>query len=141
MRHDTPDELFDRLSTLAVSLPVKASWWSVQLCSCYLAALLKDLSEHITSAESTFVIPDLTTLTTKSIQMDALHSIINHASAGFKIINNRKNVMKELFHEIQALHQRGTNLETSGIQDSDSRTNGSSYSDQQSPSIAEQTIR
>ena len=32
MYHDTPDELFDRFSTLAVSLPVKASGWSVQLC-------------------------------------------------------------------------------------------------------------
>ena len=31
MYHDTPDELFDRFSTLAVSLPVKASRWSVQL--------------------------------------------------------------------------------------------------------------
>ena len=31
MYHDTPDEIFDRFSTLAVSLPVKASRWSVQL--------------------------------------------------------------------------------------------------------------
>ena len=65
MYHDTPDELFDRYSTLAVSLPVASSSWSVQLCSCYLAALSKDLSEYITSAESTFITPDLRTLTAK----------------------------------------------------------------------------
>ena len=29
MYHDTPDELFDRFSTLVVSLPVKASEWSI----------------------------------------------------------------------------------------------------------------
>ena len=29
MYHDTPDKLFDRFSSLAVSLPVKASGWSV----------------------------------------------------------------------------------------------------------------
>ena len=135
------DELFDRLSTLVVSLLVKASGWSVQLCSCYLAALSKDLSEHIASAESTFVMPDLTTLTTKSLQMDALRNIRNHVSAGFKIINKRKNEMKALLREMQSSCQRGTNLETSAIQYFDSKTNGSSYSYQQRPSIVEQTIR
>ena len=49
--------------------------------------------------------------------------------------------MKALLRETQPSRQRGTNLEISGIQYSDSRTNGSSYSYQQSPSIAEQTIR
>ena len=84
---------------------------------------------------------DLTTLTTKPLQMDILRNIRDHASAGFKIINKRKNEMKALLREMQSSRQCGTNLETSGIQYSDSRTNGSSYSYQQSPSIAEQTIR
>ena len=141
MCHDTPDELFDQFSTLVVSLPVKASGWSVQLYSCYLAALSKDLSEYIASAKSTFVMLDLTTLTTKSLQRDALRNIRNYASTGFKKFNKKKDAKKELFHEIQASRQRGANLETSGIQDYDSRTNGSSYSCHQSPSIAEQTIR
>ena len=141
MYHDTLDELFDRFSTLAVSLPVKASGWLVQLCSCYLAALSKDLSENITSAESTFVMSDLITFTTKSLQMDALRNIRNHTSAGYKIINKKKKEMKELFSEMQASRQRGTNLETISIQNSGSRVNGSSYLYQQSPSISEQTIR
>ena len=141
MYHNTPDELFDRFLTLAVSLPVKASGWSVQLGSSYLSSLSKDLSEHITSAESTFVMPYLTTLTTKSLQMDALRNTRNHASAGFKIINKRKNMIKDLFREMQASRQRGINLETIGIQNSDSGNIGSSYAYQQSPSIAEQTIR
>ena len=77
--------------TLAVSLPVKASGWSVQVFSCYLSALSKDLFEHIASAESTLAMPDLTTLTTKLLQIDALRNIRNHASAGFKMINKREN--------------------------------------------------
>ena len=135
------DEFFDRFSTLSLSLLVKASGWSVQLCSCYLPALSKDLSEHIASAESSFVMPDLTILTTKPLQMDVLRNIRNHVSAAFKIINKRKKEMKALLREMQPSCQRGTNLETSAIQYSDSRTNGSSYSYQQSPSIVEQTIR
>ena len=85
--------------------------------------------------------PDLITLTTKSLQMDALRNIRNHVSAGFKIINKRKNEMKALLREMQSSCQRGTNLETSAIQYFDSKTNGSSYSYQQRPSIVEQTIR
>ena len=85
--------------------------------------------------------PDLTNLTTKSLQMDALRNIRNHLSAGLKIINKRENEMKALLREMQPSRQRGTNLETSGIQYSDSRTNRSSYSYQQIPLIAEQTIR
>ena len=123
--------------TLAVSLPVKASGWSVQVFSCYLSALSKDLFEHIASAESTFVMPDLTTLTTKALQMNALRNIRYHASAGFKIINKRKNEMKALLREMQSSRQCGINLETSGIEYSDSRTNGSSCSYQQISSIAE----
>ena len=115
MYHDTPDELFDRFSILAVTLPVKSSGWSIQLYSCYLAALSKDLSEHIASVESTFVMPYLTTLTTKALQMDTLRNIRKHTSAGFKIINKRKNESKALLRKIQPSRQRGTNSETSGI--------------------------
>ena len=103
MYHDTPDKLFDQFSTLVVSLPVKASGWSVQLYSSYLAALSKDLSEYIAAAKSTFVMLDLTTLTTKSLQRDALRNIRNYASTGFKNINKKKDEKKELFHEIQAV--------------------------------------
>ena len=70
--------------------------------------------------------PDLTILTTKPLQMDVLRNIRNHVSAAFKIINKRKKEMKALLREMQPSCQRGTNLETSGIQYSDSRTNGSS---------------
>ena len=85
--------------------------------------------------------PDLTNLTTKSLQMDALRNIRNHLSAGLKIINKRENEMKALLREMQPSHQRGTNLPKNGIQIIDSRTNISSYSYQQSPSIAKQIIR
>ena len=66
MKHDTPDELFDRFSILVVSFPENALGWSVQLCSYYLAAFSKDLDEHVTT-EFKFSMPDLTKLTTKAL--------------------------------------------------------------------------
>ena len=35
---DTPDELYDKFTRLAVSLPTDATKWSIQLCSSYLAS-------------------------------------------------------------------------------------------------------
>ena len=137
--HDTPDELFDRFSVLAVSLPANSSGWSVQLCSCYLAALSKDLAEHVTT-ESTFVMPDLTKLTTKALQINALREIRQHASTSFKILNKRKDTLKELLREMNPTRNRGTNLGTHGYCEPDTASSGSSLAYQQGGSIAEQTI-
>ena len=56
VQHNTPDELYDRYSVLAVSLPADSKGWSIQLCSSYFAALSKDLAEHITT-KTLFVMP------------------------------------------------------------------------------------
>ena len=80
VQHNTPDELYDRYSILAVSLPADSKGWLIQLCSSYFAALLKDLAEHITT-ETLFVMPDLTTLTTEALQLNALRDIRQFASS------------------------------------------------------------
>lgn len=68
---DTPDELYDKLTSISVSLLNDATTWSINLCSSYLAALTSELSEAITS-EKTFNMPRLTDLTTKSPRLEAL---------------------------------------------------------------------
>ena len=138
VQHDTPDKLYDRHSILAVSLPVDSKGWSIQLCSSYFAALSKDLAEHITT-ETLFAMPDLTTFTTKSLQLNALRDIRQFASSSYKILNKRKDVLKELLREMQPSRNRGMNLEIQGQLDTQGM-NGSSYSYQQSGSVAEQTI-
>ena len=87
--HYTPDELFDKYSRLALSLPDDASSWSIQLCSCYLTALSKDLVDDLTS-DLKLSIPDLTKLTTKALQLDALRIIRQHAVSSFKKLIKKK---------------------------------------------------
>ena len=45
----TPDEVFNKLCALTVSLPEDAKLWPVQLCSLFLGALTSDLSDHVTT--------------------------------------------------------------------------------------------
>ena len=56
--------------------------WPHQLCSSFLNALTPDLSEYVTT-ESDFVMPDLTTLTTKALQIEALRLIRSQASKSY----------------------------------------------------------
>ena len=69
--HATPDELFDQYCSLAVSLPENSSTWPIQLCSCFLSALSKELMDHVTS-DSNFKIPNLNKLTSNALQLDTL---------------------------------------------------------------------
>ena len=82
---DTPDELYDKLSILSVNLPDNAKAWPIQLCSSYLNALISDLSEHVTT-NSGFVMPDLTSLISKDLQLAALRSVRTYAASSFKLL-------------------------------------------------------
>ena len=86
---DTPEELFDKFTQLSVTLPGNAKTWSIQLCSTYFSALSRDLVEHMTSDVS-FMIPDLTTITTKASQLEAIRSVSNQATTSFKILWKQK---------------------------------------------------
>ena len=82
---DTPDELFNKFNGLTTHLPDDATLWSIQLCSCFLNALSKDLVDQITT-EPTFKMPDLTTLTTKALQLEALRCMRQVASLSYKAL-------------------------------------------------------
>ena len=109
---DTPDELYDKFTRLTVSLPPDATKWSLQLCSSYLAALSADLAEEVTSDE-TFRMPNLTTLTTKSLQVEALRTVRRHASTGWKAISKQKEKMATMFRSMNPNTQRGTTMQYS----------------------------
>ena len=85
MQHDTPDELFNCFSILAVSSPVDAKIWSVQLCSRYLASLSKDLAKHVTAEDYNFVMPNLVLLDTKACQLDVIQEIHEHTASSYKV--------------------------------------------------------
>ena len=83
LHKNTPDKLFDQFNEISVILPDNASTWTLQLCSSYLSVLTSDLSEAVTS-EKTFIMPDLSTLTTKASQLEALQKIRTQASTTYK---------------------------------------------------------
>ena len=117
----TPDELYERFSYIAVSLPDKSSSWSLQLCLSFLSALSADLSTRITS-EKTFSMPDLTTLTTKSLQLQALRTVKTQACKSFSELSKEKEKITNLIRNLDTTQNRGISLNTSGFQYSSSHT-------------------
>ena len=65
---DKPDKLFDKYISLAVNWPDDAAIWPIQLYSAYLSALTSGLATDMTD-EAPFIMPDLTTLRTKLLQI------------------------------------------------------------------------
>jgi len=140
-RTDTPDELFDRFSHESISLPNDATTWSIQLCASYLSALTPELSEKITT-DKEFEMPNLTTLTTKALQLDALRYMRHHASKCFNELVKQKDQMTALFRSINPSHNRGSSLNMSAISENsgEDTTHGELYF-QQGPSLAESTMQ
>ena len=63
---DTPDKLYDKFTHLFVGITDDTTSWSIQFYSCYLSAFTKYLAEETTSNRS-FVMPKLSTLTSKAL--------------------------------------------------------------------------
>ena len=138
---DTPEELFNKFTSLTVNLPDNAVTWSIQLCSTYFAALTKDLVENMT-ADTSFKMPDLTTLTTKALQLGALRDVRNQATKSFKNLAKQKDLMTKMFNSLQSSHTRGSMNFQSGVNFPHNSTDyGSNLQYQQSQSSAESTIR
>ena len=138
---DTPDELFDKFLVLSVSLPDDATTWPIQLCSTYLSALNSDLAEHVTT-DASFSMPDLTTLKTKSLQIDALRSVRTFAVTSFRALRKQENQMASLLRTLTPHGLRGTqvhHLHSFSGNSSGHAAYGQSYF-QNSQSLAEQTI-
>ena len=67
--------------------------------------------------------PDLTTLTTKALQLNALRDILQFTSSSYKILHKRNEVLKESLREILPSRNRGMYLKFQGQLDSQG-TNG-----------------
>ena len=89
LRTDTPDWLFNQFNEISVGLPDNSTTWTLQLCLSYLAALSADLSEAITS-EKSFQMPNLSILTTKALQINALRYIRTHAATKYRKLEKAK---------------------------------------------------
>ena len=102
----TPDELFDEFSEISVSLPDNATSWTLHLCSSYLSALTSDLSEAVTP-EKTFVMPNLSTLTTKALQLTALRTVRSQVSASYRELLKEKVKMTTSLRNLNTTQNRG----------------------------------
>ena len=97
----TPDEMFDRFCALSVSLPENARIWPIQLCSLFLGALGTELADHVTTDDD-FSMPDLSTLTTKETQLDALRYVRVRASKSYDYLKKQKDKMSKM---MQGMHR------------------------------------
>ena len=142
---DTPEELFDKFNQLSVGLPDDVKKWSIQLCSTFFSALSKDLVEDMT-ADKNFRMPDLTTLTTKALQLEALRSVRTEASKSFKSLSKQKDLMSKLLRSLHPSHSRSSNMffgsnREHPLDDSRTEDNGQMLQYQNGQSPAESTIR
>ena len=77
--------------------------------------------DHVTSDEN-FKMPDLTKLSNKALQLNALRDIRSCAATSFKILDKQKNALKALLHGMQPSRNRGMSL---GIQSAAEHDNNS----------------
>ena len=84
----TPDELFDNFMAIATCFPQDDREWPINLCSTFQSGLNHDLGDTMEN-DTTFQQPDLTSLTTKSLQLDALRWVQAHAVVHFKRLQDQ----------------------------------------------------
>ena len=108
-RLNYPEELFDKFTQLSVSLPSNSKTWSIQLCSTYLSSLSKELVDNM-PRDYTFTMLDLTTLTTKALQLEVLRTVRSEATKSFESLLKQKGSMAKLLRNLQPSHNRGFNM-------------------------------
>ena len=108
---DTPDELVDKYISLVVSLPNDAVKWPIQLCSAYLSALTSELASDTTDKAS-FSMPDLTSLPTKALQIEALRKVRSQAAISYKSTKKAEKTISTLLRSMHISQHRGLNLYT-----------------------------
>ena len=102
MYTDTPEQLFNKFNSLSTSSPNDATSWSIQLCSCYLSVLTVDLNDYITSDEN-FKMPNLTTLTTEALQLEALRGICQKSSVSFRSLSKQKDKIISIIKHLRGV--------------------------------------
>ena len=135
---DTPDELFDRFTAIATCLPDDASNWPTTLCTTYYSALTKDLIDSMAD-DKTFKMPKLTTLHTKSLQLDALRTVRSNAVVNFNKLQKQSSTIDDAVQKLLGSRRNGNTHLTSG-NFSHEPIAGSNYL-QRNASLAEQTMQ
>ena len=79
--------------------------------------------------DSTFKMPDLTTLTTNKLQLEALRTVRSKATKSFKSLLKQKDLMAILLRNLQPSQNRGFNMNLNFYNPSNRKVeqNGSSY--------------
>ena len=90
--------------------------------------------------------PDLTALTTKALQLEALRSVRTEASKSFKSLQKQKDLMSKLLRSLHPSHSRSSNVfldsnRELSLNDSMTGNNGHMLQYQNGQSPAESTIR
>ncbi len=88
----TPDELFVMYADLTPLLPSTVSLWGLNLVSQFMDALSHDLQEAL-STDPSYSPPDLSLLTTRSSQLDALRSLRVAAVRQFSLLRAQEKLI------------------------------------------------
>ena len=81
---DTPDELYDKYTSIAAGLPDNSNLWSITLYSAYFCSLITNLKDKM--EETRFLIPPLNTITIKLSQLNILCLVRTAAVIAFKAL-------------------------------------------------------
>ena len=100
----TPDELFAVYNDLTPLLPTKISLWGLNLVTQFFDALTSDLQDSI-QLDPLYSPPDLSTLTSRSSQLDALRSLRIVAVRNFTSLRNTERLIAKTV--LRKLHGKG----------------------------------
>ena len=109
--NDTLDELYDKFTRLSISLSDDTTSWSIQICFCYLSVFATDITEAITF-DASFFMPELTTLTSNALQLEALRTVSSQDFTKYKELEKQKAQMTDLLRSMHTSQQRGMGLAT-----------------------------
>ena len=90
---------------MSVRLSDNTSTWTLQLCSSFLSALTSVFSEAITS-EKVFTMLDLSTITTKALQLDILYTVRTQAAISYRSLDKDKLAMVILLRDLNTTKNR-----------------------------------
>ena len=119
---DTPYELFDKFMAIATCLSQDAKGWPANLCSTFQSALTHDLGDAMVN-DTVFQQPDLISLTTKALQLNALRQVMSHTVTHFKKLQDQKSQIDYAVRSLMGSRRHG-NIHL---------TNSESNTDQQRP--------
>jgi hypothetical protein len=138
---DHPEVLFQKFSDITVGLPEDATHWSIQLCSTYYGALIKEIKLQMTRDK--FKMPSINGgFGTKTTQLKALRTVRTAAVAAHDSVEAENDRIKKLVSQMNGgstRHNHNSHYFTSTEEDTaPSSDTGTVFF--QSDSQAEQTI-